>query len=97
MKNLIYNWIKYCKVFGIRRISILIILFLSIFSTVFEIGGLSMFLPIFQFISNQSTINENDAGLSNTIINFIADLGIKPSLGILLIIAFIPQINIAKA
>ncbi|MBH11281.1 MAG: hypothetical protein CMG74_13195 [Candidatus Marinimicrobia bacterium] len=89
MKNLIYNWIKYCKVFGIRRISILIILFLSIFSTVFEIGGLSMFLPIFQFISNQSTINENDAGLSNTIINFIADLGIKPSLGILLIIAFL--------
>tara|TARA_B100000686_G_scaffold311396_1_gene354983 strand:- start:29147 stop:30799 length:1653 start_codon:yes stop_codon:yes gene_type:complete len=48
-----------------------------------------MFLPIFQFISNQSTINENDAGLSNTIINFIADLGIKPSLGILLIIAFL--------
>ena len=48
-----------------------------------------MFLPIFQFIANQSSVNQSGADLSNKIINIIRSLGIKPSLGILLIFSFL--------
>ena len=88
MNSFFHKWINNCKIFGIKKISILILIFFSLFSTVFEIGGLSIFLPIFQYIANQSLITENNTELSSRIINIFNIIGLKPSLGLLLIFAF---------
>ena len=51
------NFIKRAKYLGLSTSSALMLLFLSLMSTITEIFGVSIFLPIFQYINADGDIN----------------------------------------
>ena len=53
---MINNWIKRSKVAGLSYSTMIIIILLSLFSTISEIFGISIFLPIFQYIRTDGDI-----------------------------------------
>ena len=86
--NFLKSWLADCKNHSLKISSLMILLLLSLFATVFEMTGLSIFLPIFQSISNESVIVSNGGDLTSKIVNFLRIFGIKPTLISLLVFAF---------
>ena len=62
--NIFKSWLADCKNHSLKISSLMILLLLSLFATVFEMTGLSIFLPIFQSISNGSVELLNSSILS---------------------------------
>jgi len=84
-------WFKRAINLGLEIKSMLLFILLSLFTTISEIFGVSIFLPIFQYIKYDGNINlllENSS-LWSFIIDFFIFFNINVSLIILLLFAFI--------
>ena len=84
-------WIKRLNVYGISNWVILLLFALSIFSTVAQMVGLGIFLPIFEFIfQNGETQGINNQSLPMQYINILIELmGVNATLEWLLTISFL--------
>jgi len=87
----ISNWTNRADKFGLTYRSMFILVSLSVASTVTEIFGIGVFLPIFQFIRLEGNIDAliTDSSLWQYIVNIFDYFNIKPSLAYLLVISFI--------
>jgi len=85
------KWESYKKIVGLGSKSILILLTMSFFATVSEILGLGIFYPIVEFIQEGEDISTltQQSDLWVAIINMYALIGLKISLKVLLISAFL--------
>ena len=84
-------FILYNQVIGMRIKSVVIILMLTFFSSVFEVFGLSIFYPIFQYIKSEENLNilAADSDLWARLIEAFSFLDLKISLVVLLVTAFL--------
>jgi ABC-type multidrug transport system fused ATPase/permease subunit len=89
MKNI--NFLSRAKSFGLTVNSIVTVMILSVVSTVAEVFGIGIFLPIFQFIRLEGDIAAMTAEskIWEYAVIVFSYLGITPSLAILLVLAFI--------
>lgn len=87
----ISNWTNRADKFGLTYRSMFILVSLSVASTVTEIFGIGVFLPIFQFIRLEGNIDAliTDSSLWQYVVNIFDYFNIKPSLAYLLVISFI--------
>lgn len=92
MKSLFFkfNWVARIRNFGISYFSIIILVLLSLITTVMEIFGIGLFLPIFQFIRLEGNLEAlvADSNLWQYAIDGFTYFNIKPSLLSLLVISF---------
>ena len=88
--NVIKNWLKRSLNLGLSQKAIIILITFSFFSTITEVFGVSMFLPIIQFIQFKGDLNSlaEDTVIWSYLINIFNYFGISPSLAILLMISF---------
>jgi uncharacterized membrane protein YhaH (DUF805 family) len=84
-------WIKRLNAYGMSNWVILLLFVLSIFSMLAQMVGLGIFLPIFEFIfQNSETHTDGNQNLLLGYVNLlITSLNISVTLGSLLIVAFI--------
>ena len=84
------NFIKRAKYLGLSTSSALMLLFLSLMSTITEIFGVSIFLPIFQYINADGDINLliSESQLWEKLVYFYNYMGLEVSLIILLMTTF---------
>jgi ABC-type multidrug transport system fused ATPase/permease subunit len=78
------NWKKELNLYGLPDKVITFLVFLVFLSSVTEIVGIGMFLPIFDSISGQ----EKPDGVLSYINNLLIQVGIEPSFLVLLLITF---------
>jgi len=85
-----FNWVARIRNFGISYFSIIILVLLSLITTVMEIFGIGLFLPIFQFIRLEGNLEAlvADSNLWQYAIDGFTYFNIKPSLLSLLVISF---------
>jgi ABC-type multidrug transport system fused ATPase/permease subunit len=86
-----YNWATQAQNFGLSYVNIWIIIFLSFLTTVAEIFGIGIFLPIFKFIQLEGDIDAlvSDSDLWQYIVASFNYVNMEVSLPSLLIISFI--------
>jgi ABC-type multidrug transport system fused ATPase/permease subunit len=92
MVNLLDNsWLRRAEKAGLSKRSIVLIILFSLIATITEIFGIGMFLPIFQFIRMEGDINAliADSVIWQYLVSIFQYFDIKPSLFILLVIAFL--------
>ena len=84
-------WIKRLNAYGMSNWVILLLFVLSLFSIIAQMVGLGIFLPIFEFIfQNSETQTDGNQKLLLDYVNLlITSLNISVTLGSLLIVAFI--------
>ena len=89
--NLKLSWIYRVKFFGFSYKVVVALILLSLSGTVFELFGIGMFLPIFQYISFKGDTDALVEGfpLWQYVIDSFSYIGIDPSLVVLLVLAFI--------
>jgi ABC-type multidrug transport system fused ATPase/permease subunit len=85
-----FDWLKRAYGLGLNIRLISLLIFLSLLSTVTEIFGIGMFLPIFQFIRLEGEINAlvSDSSFWQYVFSGFSYLNIEPSLLALLLISF---------
>ena len=85
------NWLRRAHSIGLSNRVIIVIISLSLMSTITEVFGIGIFLPIFQFIRLGGDMEAlaADSNIWQYIINTFAYFSIKPSLLLLLIISFL--------
>jgi len=81
----------YNQVIGMRLRSVVIILMLTFISSVFEVFGIGIFYPIFQYIKSEENLNilAADSDLWARLIEAFSFLDLKISLVVLLVTAFL--------
>jgi ABC-type multidrug transport system fused ATPase/permease subunit len=83
-------WKKNLNLYGLPDKVIIILVTLVFLSSLTEMIGIGMFLPIFEFINSQAepggSVDPN--GVLNYINSFLIQLGVNPSFAILLLITF---------
>jgi len=84
-------FIMYNQVIGMRLRSVVIILMLTFISSVFEVFGIGIFYPIFQYIKSEENLNilAADSDLWARLIEAFSFLDLKISLVVLLVTAFL--------
>jgi len=89
--NLKLSWIYRVKFFGFSYKVVVALILLSLSGTVFELFGIGIFLPIFQYISFKGDTDALVEGfpLWQYVIDSFSYIGIDPSLVVLLVLAFI--------
>jgi ABC-type multidrug transport system fused ATPase/permease subunit len=89
-ENLKNNWLNRASNLGLSYHFIVIIALLSLVTTITEIFGIGMFLPIFQFIRLDGDIDAliSDSTLWEYLINVFYFLNIEPSFLFLLLLSF---------
>lgn len=87
---MINNWIRRSKVAELSYSTMIIIILLSLFSTISEIFGISIFLPIFQYISTDGDISTliNDSKIWKYLIRIFDYFSISVELYVLLVLSF---------
>ena len=83
-------WFKRAISFGLDLKSMILFIVLSLFTTLSEIFGVSIFLPIFQYIKYDGNINllNESSSLWQYIIAFLEFFDLNVSLVILLFLLF---------
>ena len=91
MIETIRSWIHRMIFFGLKYSSMITILFLSIFSTITEIFGIGIFIPIYQYMESGSDIAslKESSELWHYIDYIFNFFTVQTTIGALLIIAFI--------
>ncbi len=86
----IKEWLKRCRSFGLSARAGATILLLNLLATVMETLGVSIFLPIFQFIrvGGDSAVLAAESLMWRQAINTFEGIGLRVNLPLLLIIAF---------
>jgi ABC-type multidrug transport system fused ATPase/permease subunit len=89
--NKIRTWRNRINVVKISRFNIFIILLLTFIGTITELMGLSLFLPIFQFLRLDGDINAliDESSLWNYVVSGFQYFGLEVSIGPLLILSFL--------
>ncbi len=89
--NLKLSWIYRVNFFGFSYKVVVTLILLSLSGTVFELFGIGIFLPIFQYISFKGDTDALVEGfpLWQYVIDSFSYIGIDPSLVVLLVLAFI--------
>jgi ABC-type multidrug transport system fused ATPase/permease subunit len=84
------SWIYRANFFGLKPSSITIMIILSIVATIAEVFGVSIFLPIFQFIRFEGDLDAMiaDSSIWGYIIKWFSYFDVSPSLVTLLILSF---------
>ena len=84
------HFIKRAHYLGLESSSVLILLGLSFLSTITEIFGVAIFLPIFQFINVDGDINllVSESEIWEKLVFFYKYIGIEVNLTVLLISTF---------
>jgi len=83
------NWKKNLNLYGIPDKVIVVLIFLAFISSFVEIIGISMFLPIFEFIDSGDNRNNDSSYVLTYINNLFSYFHINPSLDSLLLVTFI--------
>jgi ABC-type multidrug transport system fused ATPase/permease subunit len=85
------NWFKRALNLGLTYKEMLLLVFLSLVTTITEIFGIGMFLPIFQFVKLEGNLNALivESSFWQYAINSFYYFDIEPSLLILLLVSFI--------
>lgn len=88
--KLSFNYLSRIIALGVTYRIIGILILLSLLSTVTEIFGIGIFLPIFQFIHFKGDLDAlgADSSLWENVINWFYSVGIEPTLAILLLVSF---------
>ena len=89
------SWIYRANNLGLSYKAIVILILLSLMSTVTEIFGMGIFIPIFQYIGLEGDINAlvEDSPLWRYIVDFFYYIGVEPTLIVLLALSFIFFLN----
>ena len=89
--NKIIKWKERVEIVNISISTIAMLLLLTFIGTVTELIGLTLFLPIFQYLRLDGDIASliNESSLWNYVINGLQYLGLEVSLGILLVSSFL--------
>jgi ABC-type multidrug transport system fused ATPase/permease subunit len=87
----IIKWKERVEIVNISIFTIAMLLLLTFIGTVTELIGLTLFLPIFQYLRLDGDIASliNESSLWNYVINGLQYLGLEVSLGILLVSSFL--------
>ena len=93
--NLKSSWAYRANNLGLSYKAIIILILLSLISTITEIFGIGIFLPIFQYINLDGDVNAlvEDSVLWRYAINAFDYINLKPTLGMLLALSFFFFVN----
>jgi len=88
--QVIYDWFYRAHNLGLSNKTIFLLILLSVVTTITEVLGIGIFLPIFQFIRLEGDINAliAESALWKHIVNVFDIINVKPSLSILLTLSF---------
>jgi ABC-type multidrug transport system fused ATPase/permease subunit len=87
--KLLIDWGKNSVRYGLNRVHVVNFFILGFLSSVSEIIGLSIFVPIFQFIESSKSIEQHESNeILSTILSLYGEIGVEPSLETLLFTAF---------
>jgi len=87
--KILTEWSQNSIRYGLNRLHIVYFFILGFLSSISEVIGLSVFIPIFQFIGNDDPLTGQESKqFLHHMLSIYNDIGVSPSLEILLITAF---------
>jgi hypothetical protein len=93
MDRLIYkvSWLRRAKSLGLSLKNIVVIIVLSLVSTITEVLGIGLFLPIFQFmrVNGNMDILTEDSDFWQYVVSIFSFFDLQVSLSLMLLISFI--------